>query len=103
MPIFELDELPDVNSTEKTEDIDNGDPEMNELFNEELARLQSHINQLEWGVKWFIISKNKIIAQMAWRDNNIVLFVTTTGDPTAMVIRPRKRLSKSRTGAVKTR
>ena len=103
VPILELDELPDVNSTEKTEDIDDGDPEMNEPFNEELAMLRSHINQLKWGAKWFAVSKNKTVAQMAWRDNNIVLFATTTGDPTATVIRPRKRPSKSRTGAVKTR
>ena len=40
---------------------------------------------------------------MAWRDNNIVLFATTTGSPKKVIKRPRKRPNKTRTGAFQTR
>ena len=40
---------------------------------------------------------------MGWRDNNLVLFATTIGDPTARVIRKRKRPNKLKSGAARTR
>ena len=94
-------ELGDTELVDK--ENDEGDPETNEPFNEQLAKLRSHINHIEWGTKWFAVSKNKTVAQMAWRDNNVVLFATTVSDPTAVVVRPRKRPGATRTGAVKTR
>ena len=39
MPIFKLNKLPDVNSAEKTKEINNSDPEINKLFNKELTKL----------------------------------------------------------------
>ena len=48
-------------------------------------------------------SENKTLAEIGWRDNNLVLFATTIGDSTAVVIRKRKKSNKSRTGAAKTR
>ena len=58
--------LPGVESVGKEQDIDDGDPEKNEPFDEDLTKLRSHINQIEWGTKWFAVSKNKTVAQMAW-------------------------------------
>ena len=43
------------------------------------------------------------MAQMVRRDNNVVLLATTVGDSKAVVIRPRKRPSKTKTCAVQTR
>ena len=33
---------------EQEQDIDDGDPETNEPFNEDLAKLRSHINHIKW-------------------------------------------------------
>ena len=99
----EFDEFPDAEPIEKEQSIDDGDPETNEPFNEDLSKLRSSLNHIEWGTKWFALPKNKTVAEMAWRDNNLVLFATTIGDPTAVVNRPRKRPGLTRTGATKTR
>ena len=124
-PVLELEELPefpDTNTPEKNmlpteadsvsvlnslikieQVINDGDPDINEPFSEDLSKLRSSINQIEWGTKWFAVSKQKTVAQMAWRDNNVVLFATTIGDLEAVIIQPRKRPAASHTGAPKTR
>ena len=88
---------------EKTQVIDEGSPETNEPFNEDLAKLRSYINQIEWGDIWYALSEKKTVAEIAWRDNNVVLFATTVGYPKAVIIRPRKKPTASRTRASKTR
>ena len=103
-PTIELDELPDAGSIEKNQDIDDGnkDPKTNEPYSEDLAKLRSYINHIEWGKIWFALSKNKAVAEFAWRDNNVVLFATTVGDPMEVVNRPRKRPGSSSSVAAKT-
>ncbi|KAF2174422.1 hypothetical protein K469DRAFT_614459, partial [Zopfia rhizophila CBS 207.26] len=49
------------------------------------------------------INTQKTVGQLAWKDNNVVLFATTVGDLQKTVIRLRKRPSKTQTSAIKTR
>ena len=88
---------------QEQEIVDDGNPETNEPFNVELVKLRTLNNWIKWGHISFALSENKIVAQFGWRDNNLVLFATTIGDPTAMIIRKRKRPSKRKKGAAKTR
>ena len=81
-----MDKVNDTLPVKQEQEIDEEDPEKNEPFDEKLAKLRTYINHIEWGTKWFAISKNKTVAQMAWRDNNVVLFATIIGDPAAVVI-----------------
>ena len=102
-PILELNELPDAEPIKKEQEIDEGDPETNEPFNENIARLRSYVNQIDWGKTWYAVLKEKTVGQIGWRDNNFVLFATTIGDLTAIVLRPRTRPATSGSKAAKTR
>ena len=114
-PVLELDTPLDVDIFQKetltaeadilenSQIVDEGNPETNEPFDGDLAKLRSYINHIEWGTKWFALSEKETVAEMAWCDNNVVLFAATVGNPTAVIIRPHKKPSASRTGAPKTR
>ena len=58
-PILEPDELPDAEQIER-EEIDEGDPETNEPFNEDIARLRSYANKIGWGQTWYAVSNNTV-------------------------------------------
>jgi hypothetical protein len=60
-------------------------------------------SKIEWGTTFFRVSENKTVGQMAWRDNNVVLFATTIDGLGQTIERMRKRPGKTRTGAVQTR
>ena len=60
-PGFKLNELPDVEAIEKEQRIDEGDPETNEPFNEDIARLRPYASQIGWGKTWYAVSKNKAV------------------------------------------
>ena len=52
-----LSKTPGAETNEQEQMIDNGDPEINDPFDEDLAKLRSVKNYIEWGTKWFPLSE----------------------------------------------
>ena len=74
------------------------------MFSQDLSNIRHyHAEQVQWGSTWYEASKNQTVGEMAWRDNNVVLFASTIGDLNETVVRSRKRPGKNKTGAVQTR
>ena len=58
-----------------------------------------HNAQLEWGKLFGRVSKDKEVLQFAWKDQNVVLFMSTVTTGRKKVIRCRKRPAKTATNS----
>lgn len=58
-----------------------------------------HAAQIPWGDLYATKSANGHVLMVAWKDQNVVLFITTVDRPDKTVIRPRRRPAKTATNA----
>ena len=58
-----------------------------------------HGAQLEWGKLFGRLSKDGTVLQFAWKDQQVVLFMSTVSNGRATITRKRKRFSKTFTNA----
>ncbi len=58
-----------------------------------------HILQIPWGTKYTAVSEDGEVFQVAWKDQAIVLFISTISDSTARIVRQRRRPAKTATNA----
>ena len=64
-------------------------------MNEKLIKLKTKwSNHIAWGELYSCLSSNQKVLQLAWKDTQIVLFMTTLVDTHTTVSRPRKRPNK---------
>ena len=96
-------------STTKREEIESsqGEPAQKRRISEEKDRgldrelvdlKNNHGFQLEWGKLYIKVSPRDII-QFAWKDNNVVTFMSTVADPKASIVRRRRRPAATSTSA----
>ena len=70
----------------------------------EISALKTlHANQLEWGTLYGHVSKGNDVLQLAWKDQNVVLFMTTVHDGKDSVIRSRRRPPKTASNSASSR
>ena len=62
-----------------------------------------YANQLDWGTLYGHVSKGNDVLQLAWKDQNVVLFVTTVHDGKDSVIRSRRRPPKTASNSASSR
>ena len=78
--------------------------EKNRGLTPEISELKTlHANHLEWGTLYGHVSKGNDVLQLAWKDQNVVLFVTTVHDGKESVIRSRKRPPKTASNSASSR
>ena len=66
--------------------------EQNHGLNFSLSELKLRYNAvLEWGKLYGCVSEDKQMISFAWKDQNVVLFMSTVSNGTKNVIRPRRR------------
>ena len=64
-------------------------------MNEKLLELKiKWSNHIAWGELYGCLSSDQKVLQLAWKDTQIVLFMTTLVDAQTTVSRPRKRPNK---------
>lgn len=54
-----------------------------------------HANQIPWGDLYATKSDNGRVLMVAWKDQNVVLFMTTVDKPDDRIVRPRRRPAKT--------
>ena len=69
---LKFEEIPDANAPEKElsnaepikeeQENDNGNPDTNEPFNNNLIKLRTYIDWIDWGKKWYALSEQKTVA-----------------------------------------
>ena len=70
----------------------------------QLAELRTHWNpNLDWGQLYGSLSDDGKVMQFAWKDQNVVLFMSTISDGREMVRRLRRRPAKTATNAASSR
>lgn len=75
-----------------------------EQMDPQLVELKlTHIAQIPWGNLYGSLSKNSTVLELAWKDSNIVLFMSTVHDGRSYVSSMRKRPANTSTGARMTR
>ena len=62
-----------------------------------------YASQIPWGRLYGKLSKNKKVMHLAWKDQNVVLFMTTVSKAIETILRKRKRPSKTSTHALTSR
>ena len=71
------------------------DRERNFGINENLLELKiKWSNHIAWGQLYGCLSSDEKVLQLAWKDNQIILFITTLVDASTTVSRLRKRPNK---------
>ena len=74
--------------------------EHNRGIQPDLAELKiRHSLQIPWGTEYTMVSNDGEVFQMAWKDQAIVLFMSTVSDGTKKIVRRRRRPAKSATNA----
>ena len=74
--------------------------EPNRGFDQRLADLRTKWNPaLEWGQLYGSLSSDKKVMQYAWKDQNVLLFMSTVSDPRDTISRLRRRPAKTATNA----
>ena len=80
-----------------TKDVNRGlDPRLSDLKN-------VYQKQLEWGRLYTSVSKDEEVLEFAWKDQNVVLFMSTVHDGKILVKRQRRRPGKTSTNAASSR
>ena len=74
--------------------------EINRGLDPRLSDLKlKHNLQLEWGKLYVCLSEDKRVLQLAWKDQNVVLFMTTVSNGREFKSRLRRRPTKTATNA----
>ena len=58
-----------------------------------------HSLQIPWGEEYAMVSADGEVFQVAWKDQAIVLFISTVSDSTKRIVRQRRRPAKTATNA----
>lgn len=75
-----------------------------EQIDQRLADLKlTHAAQIEWGTLYAVTSKDGQVMEFAWKDANVVLFISTVDDGQSTKETARKRPPLTQTGARITR
>ena len=73
-------------------------------FDMTLYDLKKHFtDSIDWGELYAVVQEEDNILQFAWKDQGLVLFMTTAVEGTEEVIRERRRPAETATGAIKSR
>ena len=76
----------------------------NKGLDEKLSDLKNVYNkQLQWGELYGSLSEDKNVLEFAWKDQNVVLFMSTVHDGKKKVKRQRRRPGKTSTNAATSR
>ena len=58
-----------------------------------------HTLQVPWGTDYAMVSKDKEVFQVAWKDQAMVLFMSTVSNGTTRIVRQRRRPARTATNA----
>ena len=58
-----------------------------------------HTLQVLWGTEYATVSEDGEVFQVAWKDQAMVLFMSTVSNGTARIVRQRRRPTKTATNA----
>jgi hypothetical protein len=102
-PLADQDLLADYHASEASQNTDTTNIEDARGLNTSLRDLKTLGDQIPWGKLYGKVSNDGKVMEFAWKDNAVVLFMSTVARPGVTIQRRRRRPGKTRTGASITR